>query len=335
MAAKPITPKSNRVRRLATIVFLIATVPTAFFGFRTYGSFRLLRSAYEAGAPMTSSIRGWMTLKYVAATYHTPDAVLAGELGLPEGTDPNTSLKTLADRAGVAPSLYTQRVQRAVAKLMPNVRSGQTNGNWSWLGAIGDEVLTALLVYGYPALGFTLLLGAVGLPLPDGVATTVAGSLASQGRIDWFWAVVIIVTASVLGDAIGYGLGRLLSRKFLERHGHWLGFTVARRARAQVLFDRWGLLTVFITRTFMSYLSSIASLAAGLSHYRLPKFLATALVGRLVWTAGYFGLGYGIGADWEAATSFLTNLSVLLLLLVLLAGSGVVASGKFALSSRA
>ena len=68
---------------------------------------------------------------------------------------------------------------------------------------------------------------------------------------------------------------------------------------------------MFITRTFMSYLSSIASLLAGLSHYRLPKFLATALVGRLVWTAGYFGLGYGIGGDWEAATSFLTNLSVL------------------------
>ena len=329
MAAKQSTRKSNRVRRIAAVIFLIATVPTVFFGLRTYGSFRLLRSAYDAGAPMTSSIRGWMTLKYVAATYHTPDAVLAGELGLPEGTDPNTSLKTLADRAGVAPSLYTQRVQRAVAKLTPNVRSGQTNGNSSWLGAIGDEVLTALLVYGYPALGLTLLLGAIGLPLPDGVATTVAGSLASQGRIDWFWAATIAVTASVLGDTVGYGLGRLLSQRFLERHGHWLGYTSARRARIQSLFDRWGLLTIFITRTFMSYLSSIASLLAGVSHYRLPKFLGTALVGRLVWTAGYFGLGYGIGADWEAATSFLTNLSVLLLLLVVLTGSGVVASGRF------
>jgi len=284
---------------------------------------------------MTSSIRGWMTLKYVAATYRVPEAALIELLELPPQTDPDTSLKTLADRAGIAPSVFAQRVQRAIAALSPAAPTDRTNDNSGWLGAIGDEVLTALLVYGYPALGFTLLFGAIGLPLPDGVATTVAGSLASQGRIDWFWAVVIIVTASVLGDAIAYGLGRLLNRKFVERHGHWLGFTAARRARAQALFDRWGLLTVFITRTFMSYLSSIASLAAGLSHYRLPKFLATALVGRLVWTAGYFGLGYGIGADWEAATSFLTNLSVLLLLLVLLAGSGVVAFGKFARSSAA
>ena len=185
-------------------------------------------------------------------------------------------------------------------------------------------------MYGYPALGLTLLLGAIGLPLPDGIATTVAGSLASQGRIDWFWAGTVAVIASVLGDAAGYGLGRLLSQNFLERHGHWLGLTATRRARVQSLFARWGLLTVFITRTFMSYLSSIASLLAGFSHYRLPKFLATALVGRVVWTAGYFGLGYGIGADWEAATSFLTNLSVLVLLLALLTASGAIASGRLA-----
>ena len=311
-------------------MFLIAVAPTLFFGLRTYGSFRLLRSAYEAGAPMTSSIRAWMTLKYVASTYRAPDAALAEQLGLPSGTDPNTSLRTLADRAGVAPSVYTQRVQRVIANLSSNVRSDRSNDNPSWLSAIGDQVLTALLVYGYPALGLTLLFGAIGLPLPDGIATTVAGSLASQGRIDWFWAATVAVTASVLGDAVGYGLGRLLSQKFLERHGHWLGSRRRGVRVVQSLFDRWGLLTVFITRTFMSYLSSIASLLAGLSHYRLPKFLAIALVGRLAWTAGYFGLGYGIGADWEAATSFLTNLSVLVLLLALLTASGAIASGRLA-----
>lgn len=329
MAARPIISKSKRVRRVATVVVLIALVPTVFFGLRCYGSFHLLRSAYEAGAPMTSSIRAWMTLKYVSATYHVPDAALVEQLGFPSGTDPNTSLKTLAEQAGVSPSVYTQRVQRVIAALVPNIRGDRTNANPSWFGNVGDEVLTALLVYGYPALGLTLLLGAIGLPLPDGIATTVAGSLASQGRIDWFWAVTIAMASSVLGDAVGYGLGRLLSQKFLERHGHWFGYTSTRRARVQLLFDRRGLLTVFVTRTFISYLSSIASLLAGVSHYRLPKFLAVAFVGRLAWTAGYFGLGYGIGADWEAATSFLTNLSILLLLLAVLMGSGVVASGRF------
>ena len=136
------------------------------------------------------------------------------------------------------------------------------------------------------------------------------------------------MVASVLGDAAGYGLGRSLSGKVLERYGRWIGYTLSRRTRVQSLFDRWGSLTVFITRTFMSYLSSVASLLAGITRFRLPKFLAVALIGRLIWTAAYLGLGYGIGSDWQAATGFLTNLSVLVLSLVALLAAGAVVSGN-------
>lgn len=322
------SPRFTWARKVAIVVFVMTTLPTVLFGLRTYGSFLLLRSAYEAGAPSTSSIRPWMTLAYVAAAYRTQNSVLTDHLGLPQATNPTTSLKTLAEQAGISAYIYTQRVQRVVADIAPRARSDGSKEKSGWVGAIGEQMLTALLVYGYPALALTLLLGAIGLPLPDGIATTVAGSLAAQGRMDWLLAGTITVVASVLGDAIGYGLGRLLNREVLERQGHWFGYTPARRLRVQSLFDRWGGLAVFITRTFMSYLSSVASLLAGISHYRLSKFLAIALVGRLIWTAAYLGLGYGIGADWEAATSFLTNLSALVLSLALLLGSGIVASGK-------
>ena len=321
------SPRSAWVRKVAIVLFVVTTLPTVLFGLRTNTSYLLLRSAYNAGAPSTSSIRPWMTLAYIAAAYRTPNSVLLDHLGLPQATNPTTSLKTLAEQAEISAYIYTQRVQRAIADIAPRVRSDGSSETSGWFAALGDRVLTALLVYGYPALGLTLLLGAIGLPLPDGIATTVAGSLAAQGRMDWLWAGTITVVASVLGDAIGYGLGRLLNAELLERHGYWFGYTSARRLRVQSLFDRWGGLAVFITRTFMSYLSSVASLLAGISHYRLSKFLAIALVGRLIWTAAYLGLGYGIGADWEAATGFLTNLSGLVLSLALLLGSGAVASG--------
>jgi membrane protein DedA with SNARE-associated domain len=333
-ARRPVTVKltplrSKWVRIIAAVVFAAAMMSAAFFGLRTYGSFVLLRSAYEAGAPMTSSIRAWMTLSYIASTYRTSDAALIERLGLAPGTDPNASLKSLAEQAGVSPSVYARRAQRAIADLAPSVQQDIKNGNSGWLGALNDEVLTALLVYGYPVLALILFLGALGFPLPDGVATTVAGSLASQGRLDWFWAATITVAASELGDAAGYGLGHLLSREFLERYGRWVGYTAQRRSQVQSLFDQWGSLTVFITRTFMSYLSSVASLMAGMSRYRLSKFLAVALVGRLIWTAAYLGLGYGIGSDWQAATGFLANVSVLILSLVVLLAAGVLASGRF------
>jgi membrane protein DedA with SNARE-associated domain len=318
----------NWVRGLAAGVFVVATLLTVLFGLRTYGSFLLLRSAYDTGAPRTSSIRPWMTLAYVAAAYRMPNAVLIEHLELPAATNPDSSLKTLAGHAGLSAYLYTQRVQRAIAAIASRDASNGASETAGWFGAVVEEVLTALLVYGYPALGLTLLLGAIGLPLPDGIATTLAGSLAAQGRMNWIWAGAVTVTASVVGDAVGYGLGRLLNREVLERHGHWVGYTPARRAHVQSLFDHWGSLTVFITRTFVSYLSSVASLLAGISHFRLSKFLVIALIGRLIWTAAYLGLGYGIGGDWEAATGFLTNFSALLLSSMSLLGAGAVASGK-------
>ena len=197
------SPRSTWARKVAVVTFILATLPSVLFGLRTYGSFLLLRSAYEAGAPRTSSIRPWMTLAYIAAAYRTPNGVLLEHLGLPPATDPNASLKFLAEGTGLSAYVFTQRVQRAIADIAPNVRSNGSNETSGWFGVIGEQILTALLVYGYSVLGLTLLLGAIGLPLPDGIATTVAGSLAAQGRMNWLWAGTITVAASVLGDAIG------------------------------------------------------------------------------------------------------------------------------------
>jgi len=146
--------------------------------------------------------------------------------------------------------------------------------------------------------------------------------------MDSVWASLVIVIASVLGDAAGYGIGRLLGGKFLERRGGWFGYTPGRRAQVQALFDQWGLLAVFITRTFVSYLSSVASVLAGVARYQPAKFLAVAVVGRVMWAAAYLGLGYAVGSDLEAAASFLTNLSGLLASLAVLTVASIYRFGS-------
>jgi membrane-associated protein len=318
--------RSSRAARLALIVCALATPPTAWLGLRTFRSIELLQSAYAAGASQTSNIRAWMTLEYVERTYRIPQRDLVAALALAPDADPQTSIKALADRARVSPLLYVQKVQRAIGERAdPNGREREDS---SWIGAIADRTLTALLVYGYPVLGLTLLLGAIGLPLPDGIAATVAGSLAAQGRMNWIWAGLLVVVASVAGDAIGFLLGRLLGREMLARRGGWIGFTATRYARVLRLFERWGSLTIFITRTFVSYLSSVANLFAGVSGYRIEKFIAISAAGRILWTSAYMGLGWAIGADWEAATTFLTNLSLFLLSLTVAVGSGLFAAGR-------
>jgi membrane protein DedA with SNARE-associated domain len=207
-----------------------------------------------------------------------------------------------------------QQVQRAIAESVPNreIQTGETNST-GWFGFNTDAILSALLVYGYPALALTLFLGAIGAPVPTGLATTLAGSLAARGQLDWLAAGMIAVIASAVGDVIGYGIGRWLGEGFLERHGRWLGLTPLRRARVQSLFDKWGAVTVLLTRTLVSHLSSVVSLLAGVAGYRFVGFIALALLGRVVWTSAYLGLGYGVGSDIEAASTFLANLTGLLL----------------------
>jgi membrane protein DedA with SNARE-associated domain len=103
--------------------------------------------------------------------------------------------------------------------------------------------------------------------------------------------------------------------------------TSHRQARARAIFDHWGGATVLITRTLVSHLSSVVSLLAGISRYRLPAFLSFALAGRIVWTAAYMGLGFAVGGSLEAAAGFLQNLSGLLVSLAVFAGSGLLAGG--------
>ena len=314
--------------RVLLALFVAVTFPTVLFGLRAYHSLLLLRSAYELGAPQVSSIRAWMTIRYVAGAYRAPEAALIAQLQLPPGTHPDTELKSLAEREGVPKFEFVQRVQQALVAVAPAPAVPREGKSTGWLGEIGEESLAALLLYGYPALGLTLLLGALGLPLPTGVSAVLAGSLAAQARMSWLWAGTVGVAALVLGDIVAYGIGRVLGREFLERWGGWLGYTPARRDRVGQLFDRWGILTVLLSRTLVSHLSSVVSLLAGVSRYRLPEFLAYAVVGRLLWTFAYMGLGYAVGSDLDAAAGFLQNLTGFLVSLAMLAGLGVATFGR-------
>jgi membrane protein DedA with SNARE-associated domain len=105
------------------------------------------------------------------------------------------------------------------------------------------------------------------------------------------------------------------------------GSATARRDSIRALLQRWGGMTVIVSRTLTSSLSSVVSIFAGISRYRFPHFLAFALLGRLIWTAAYLGLGYEIGGNIDAASQFLANLSGLVIALGVLVVSSAYRAG--------
>jgi hypothetical protein len=209
-------------------VVVLASIASLAFALRTYRSFQFLQSAYEVGAPQSSSIRPWMTLRYVAIRYRVPETQLTTSLGLPSDTDADTTLKSLAGRSGISPIQYVQRMQRAIADVTPSEALAEPDKKPTWVRQLGDALLSALLVYQYPVLFGTLFLGAVGLPVPTGLSVAVAGSLVSLGHMSWLWAGATAIAASVLGDLLGYSVGFLLGQRFLAQHGSWLGYTPGR-----------------------------------------------------------------------------------------------------------
>lgn len=302
----------RRAHNLLMAVIVVSAAASVFFGLRSYGSFLLLRSAHDVGRPQVSSLRPWMTLDHVSATYRVPADALLARLGLPADADRKDTLKAIADRRGVSRFEFVREVQRAIGDtgiVAPDAQSS---------GGLTDRILAALLVYGYPALAATLLFGAIGLPLPIGIAAVLAGSLATLGNLRWEWAAAVAVIASFAGDVIAYGIGRSVSDDFLARHGRWIGYSLKRKDHVQSLLQRWGGAAVIVSRTLTSSLSSIVSLLAGVGRYPLSQFMGFALVGRLIWTSAYLGLGFAVGNNIDAASQFLANLSGLLIALGIL-----------------
>jgi membrane protein DedA with SNARE-associated domain len=313
---------SRKALRIVLLVTLTAALAlTALFGLRSFRTLLLLQSAQQTGLAETSALRGWMTLRYVADTYRIDDDALIEALRLPPDLDRRTTLRSLAEQRGVAPFDYVRSVQAAVAAVAARRPTPDTGDPPGWLAWLGDALLGAVLRYGLPALAATLFLGAIGAPVPTGLAMAVAGSLAAQGHFDWVATLLLSVTVSLLGDGVGFGLGRWLGTAFLERRGRWIGYSPGHRARIEALFARWGAAVVLISRTLASHLSSVVSLLAGAGRFGLIPFLLFAAIGRVIWTTAYFALGFVVGGNIEAASGFLTNLSMFLFSVALAIGA--------------
>jgi len=321
--------RSSWTGRLLVLIVVVAGAATLLLGVRSAVTLALLESAREAGMPQASAVRPWMTIRYLALTYDVAEDDLRAELAAPSGLPPETTLKELAQHAGVSLPDYLQIAQRAVAAVASPPPSAdpdeqtEREGKTGWLDRLADDVVSAVLVYGYPALALTLALGAFGFPLPSGLSMIVVGALAAEGEMSLPLVAGIATAASVLGDLAGYGLGRRFGAPFLQRHGRWLGLGAERRERVERLFARWGALTVLLSRSLVSALSSTVNLVAGAGRYRLDVFVALGVAGRMLWVSAYLGIGYVASGGFEPAADFLMSLTGFLVSLAILAAASV------------
>lgn len=147
---------------------------------------------------------------------------------------------------------------------------------------------------GLPAL-FALVLGeSAGLPLPGETALIASGGLAADGQVSLLAVIVVAASAAIIGDMIGYWIGRRGGRKLLLREGRFSGHRRAAVAKADKYFDKYGIVTVFFAR-FIPGVRVVGALCAGATEMRWRSFAIANALGCITWATTVSSIAYAAG----------------------------------------
>jgi membrane protein DedA with SNARE-associated domain len=157
-----------------------------------------------------------------------------------------------------------------------------------------DSVLVFVADWGY--LGFLafVLLGNLGLPLPEESILWVAGYLVWKGGFDLPLVLLVGIVGAVAGDCLGYYIGRRYGQRTVQRYGLWSRLTPPQIESMRRFVIRFGPLGVFAAR-FVVGLRVLAGPLAGSLDLPWRSFLAANILGALCYVPLMVGAGYAIG----------------------------------------
>ena len=162
-----------------------------------------------------------------------------------------------------------------------------------------DTLAQVLSTYGYAAIFAVILLESAGVPMPGETVLVGAAVLAgSKKGLDIRLVIAAAALAAILGDNLGYWVGRRFGQPLLERFGPKVGLDERKRTLGQYLFRRYGGAIVFFGR-FAALLRTYSALLAGANRLDFWTFLPWNAAGGIVWAAIFGVGGYLLGQGIE------------------------------------
>jgi undecaprenyl-diphosphatase len=186
--------------------------------------------------------------------------------------------------------------------------------------------------WGYLVVGLATFLEnsvGAGVIVPGETLVIVGGFYARTGELQLPMVALVAVVGAILGDNLGYWLGRRYGRGFFERHGRKVFVTPDRLSAAERYYYSHGGKTVFLGR-FVPVVRSVGFIVAGISHMPWRRFFVYDVAGAVIWGIGHSVLGYALGASYERWERYATpvGLALLLVLLFLIGGSKLLAARR-------
>lgn len=153
-----------------------------------------------------------------------------------------------------------------------------------------EQLLELFTIYGLPTLFFVLIVGSSGIPFPSTLLLIVAGSFVAQGEMELWHVLAVGIVGAVLGDLVGYGLGRWGGRRLVRKISSRFGGD-EKIVRAEQLTVRWGGAGIFLTRWLITPLGPWLNLTSGITCYPWKQFIVWVILGEIIWVALYVMVG--------------------------------------------
>lgn len=163
-----------------------------------------------------------------------------------------------------------------------------------------DGILGLLLRYGYLIVFIAAVAEALpllGWLVPGQAIIIVAGAAAAAGYLSLTTIILITIPAGILGDAVGYYIGRRYGREFLEKYGARIRITPRHLERSDQLFQKFGPFALVVAR-FSFLTRAVGPILAGMSKMRARVFWPVNVLGALAWSIAYAALGYAFGVSF-------------------------------------
>ena len=151
--------------------------------------------------------------------------------------------------------------------------------------------------WGYLVIFAAMLLENAGLPLPGETVTLLGGYAAGSGQLNILGVMGAAAGGAVLGDNIGYWVGRRLGWGLILKVGRWLGQSPAQLEKLRDQFLRHAGKSVLLGR-FVAVLRVVAGPMAGAVGMPYPKFLLCNVVGATLWATTMVSLAW-LGGSWN------------------------------------
>ncbi len=185
------------------------------------------------------------------------------------------------------------------------------------------NVINGLLEqYGYIVAALGIMIESMGIPFPGETVLLAAAVYAANSHLNIIGVIIAASLGAIIGDNIGYWVGREYGRKLLAKHGKRLGFTPKRQQKIEGYFHKYGAVTVFFGR-FVALLRAYAAFFAGLNNLRYPTFLLFNALGGIIWSVVIGLVGYFFGSNLPLLEKIITNFGYALLAIVVVGGIGL------------